>query len=88
MKWGTKLSKTGTPLCLFGYLTRRRGIEYNHGRTKFTCYHACSNDPQGLLFSCQYQNSESRFGWMTYTYFKEDYRRQGPAVPGSRPYEQ
>ena len=25
---------------------------------------------------------------MTYTYFKEDYRRQGPAVPGSRPYEQ
>ena len=25
---------------------------------------------------------------MTYTYFKEDYRRQGPAVPGLRPYEQ
>ncbi len=87
MKWGAKLSKTGTPLCRFGYPTRRRGIEYNHGRTKFACYHACDNDLQGLLFSCEYQNSKSRFGWMTYTYFKEDYRRQGPAVPSSRLYE-
>lgn len=88
MKWGAKLSDTGTPRCLFGYPTRRRGIEYNHGRTKFACYHACADDTQNLLFSCQYQNSKSRFGWMTYTYFKESYRRQGPAVPGSRPYEQ
>jgi hypothetical protein len=87
MKWGAKLGNTGTPLCLFGYPTRRRGIEYNHGRTKFACYHACANDPQNLLFSCEYQNSKSRFGWMTYTYFKESYRRQGPAVPGSRLYK-
>jgi hypothetical protein len=88
MKWGVKLSDTGTPRCLFGYPTRRRGIEYNHGRTKFACYHACADDPQNLLFSCEYQNSKSPFGWMTYTYFKESYRRQGPAVPGSRPYKQ
>jgi hypothetical protein len=87
MKWGRKLSNTGTPLCLFGYPTRRRGIEYNHGRTKFACYHACTDDPQDLLFSCDYENSKSRFGWMTYTYFKDSYRRQGPAVPGSRLYE-
>jgi hypothetical protein len=87
MKWGRKLSNTGTPLCLFGYPTRRRGIEYNHGRTKFACYHVCLKDPQDLLFSCEYQNSKSRFGWMTYTYFKDTYRRQGPAVPGSRLYE-
>ena len=46
MKWGRKLSNTGTPLCLFGYPTCRRGIEYNHGRTKFACYHACADDPQ------------------------------------------
>jgi len=87
MKWGAKLSNTGTPLCFFGYPTRRRGIEYNHGRTKFACHHACASDPQHLLFSCDYRNSESRFGWMTYTYFKEDYRRRGPAVPGSRLYK-
>jgi hypothetical protein len=84
MKWGAKLSNTGTPLCLFGYPTRRRGTEYNHRRTKFASYHACLNDSQGLLFPCNYQNSKSRFGWMTYTYFKDDYRRRGPAVPGSR----
>jgi hypothetical protein len=87
MKWGRKLSNAGTPLCLFGYPTRRRGIEYNHGRTKFACYHACADDPQDLLFSCTYETSKSRFGWMTYTYFKDSYRRQGPAVPGSRLYE-
>ena len=87
MKWGAKLSHRGTPLCLFGYPTRRRGIEYNHRRSKFACHHACLDDPQDLLFSCKYQNSKSRFGWMTYTYFKDDYRRRGPAVPGSRLYE-
>jgi len=87
MKWGPKLSDTGTPRCPFGYPTRRRGIEYNHKRSKFACYHACLDDPQGLLFSCTYQNSKSRFGWMSYTYFKDDYRRQGPAVPGSRLYK-
>ena len=87
MKWGAKLSDTGTPLCPFGYPTRRRGIEYNHQRTKFACHHACRDDPQKLLFSCKYQQSKSRFGWMTYTYFKDDYRRQGPVVPGSRLYD-
>jgi hypothetical protein len=87
MKWGAKLNDTGKPLCLFGYPTRRRGIEYNQRRTKFACCHACEKDPQNLLFSCEYRNSKSRFGWMTYTYFNEDYRRQGPAVPGSRLYE-
>jgi hypothetical protein len=86
MKWGPKLSETGTPLCPFGYSTRRRGIEYHHGRSKFACLHACLDDPQKLLFSCTYQNSKSRFGWMTYTYFKDDYRRQGPAAPTSRLY--
>ena len=88
MKWGANIGKTGTPLCPFGYPTRRKGIEYNRGRTKFACYRVCIKDPQRLLFSCEYQNSENRFGWITHTYFKNDYRRQGPAVPGSRPYEQ
>ena len=88
MKWGTNLSKTGTPLCPFGYPTRRKGIEYNRGRTKFACYRVCVNDPQLMLFSCERQTSENPFGWITHTYFKNDYRRQGPAVPGSRPYQQ
>ncbi len=88
MKWGPHLSETGTPFCPHRYPTRRKGIEYNRGRTKFACYRTCIKDPQRLLFSCEHQNSENRFGWITHTYFKDDYRRQGPAVPGSRPYGQ
>jgi hypothetical protein len=88
MKWGPNLGKTGTPLCPLGYPTRRKGIEYNRGRIKFACYRVCIKDPQRLLFPCEYQNHENQFGWITHTYFKDDHRRQGPAVPGSRPYEQ
>ncbi|MBW2195412.1 MAG: transposase [Deltaproteobacteria bacterium] len=88
MKWGPNLGKTGTPMCSLGYPTRRKGIEYNRGRTKFACYRVCIKDPQRLPFPCEYQNPENRFGWITHTYFKDDYRRQGPAVPGSRLYAQ
>jgi len=88
IKWAPNLGNTGTPLCPFGYPTRRKGIEYNRGRTTFACYRICIKDPQRLLFSCEYQDSENRFGWIIHTHFKDDYRRQGPAVPGSRPYEQ
>ena len=87
MKWGPKLGETGTPLCPFGYPTRRKGIEYKQGRTKFSCHRACIDDPQELIFTCDHLRSKSRFGWMTHTYFKDDFRRKGPAVPGSRLYE-
>ncbi len=80
------LCNAGTPLCPFASPTHRREIEYNHGRTKFACYCTCLDDPHKLLFPCKYQNSESRFGWMTYNYFKGGYRRKGQAVPGSRIY--
>ncbi len=87
MKWGPTLGATDTPLCQFGYPTRRKGIEYNHARTKFACYQACLEDPQELIFTCDHLRAKSQFGWMTYTYFKDDFRRQSPAVPDSRLYE-
>jgi len=87
MKYGTGFSQNGTPLCPFGYPTRRKGIEYKHQRTKFACYHTCRNDQQLMLFQCPYKNSHSQFGWMTYTYFKDSYRKQGPCVPGARAYK-
>lgn len=87
MKWGPKLANTGTPPCPFGYPTRRRGIEYKRRRTKFACHHVCRDDQQTMLFECEHLHSKSQFGWMTYTYFKDDYRRQGPVVPGSRLYQ-
>lgn len=87
IQYGRGFSAKGTPLCPYEYPTRRKGIEYNHERTKFACHHVCMKNPQRLLFKCPYKDSKSRFGWMTYTYFKESYRKQGPAVPGSRVYE-
>lgn len=87
MKYDRGFSPEGTPLCPFGYPTQRKGIEYNHHRTKFACYHVCKKDPQQLLFPCPHKDSQSRFGWMTYTYFKDSYRKQGAAVPGSTIYK-
>jgi hypothetical protein len=87
MQYDPGFSADGTPLCLFGYPTRRKGIEYNHERTKFACYHACKKDPQKTLFECPHKHSKSSFGWMTYTSFKDSYRKRGPAVPGSRVYD-
>ncbi|UCF83019.1 MAG: hypothetical protein JSV50_17825 [Desulfobacteraceae bacterium] len=46
MKWEPNLSDAGTLPFPFGCPTRRRGIGYNHGRTKFSCYYACLDDPQ------------------------------------------
>jgi len=68
MKWEPNLSETGTPLCPFGYPTRRKSIEYKQGRTKFACYHACLKDPQQLIFTCDHLRSKSQFGWMSHTY--------------------
>ena len=87
MKYDPGFNQNGNPLCPFGYPTRRKGIEYNHQRTKFACYHVCQKDQQQLLFKCPYDHSKSPFGWMTRTYFKDSYRKQGPAMPGSRVYE-
>ncbi len=88
MKWGQNLASSGGPLWPFRYPTPRKGIEYNRERTKFACYRICIKDPQRLLFSCEYQDPENRFGWITHTHFEDDYRPQGRTVPGSRPYAQ
>lgn len=87
MKYGAGFSSNGTPLCPFRYPTKRKGIEYNHQRTKFACHRICSEDSQQLLFNCPHKDSKSRFGWMIYTYFKNSYRTQGPCVPGSSVYK-
>lgn len=87
MKWGAGMSNLGAPLCHNGYATKRKGIEYANRRTKFACHRACLKDGQGSLFPCPHKDSGSAFGWTKYTYFRDDYRRFGPAVPGARPYE-
>jgi hypothetical protein len=39
--------------------------------------------PQPLLFSCDYDKEQNRFGYNCCTYFKDGYRKYGPAVPHS-----
>ncbi len=42
----------------------------------WACYNACLEDPQQLIFICDHLHSENLFGCMTYTYFKDDFRRR------------
>jgi hypothetical protein len=39
------------------------------------------------LFSCDYDKEQNRFGYNCYTYFKDGYRKYGPAVPHSMIYK-
>lgn len=86
IKYGKGFSDQGTPLCPLVYPTKRKGIEYKNHRTKYACFHVCKKDPHKSIFPCPYEKSNSRFGWMTHTHFKDSYRKFGPAVPTSRVY--
>jgi hypothetical protein len=77
----------GYPLCLFGYPMRRRGIEYKQKRTKYACFKLCTKSRQPLMFQCDYIKEQYKYGYTTYTYFTEGYRKYGPALPHSLIYK-
>ena len=87
IKYGKGFSDQGTPLCPLVYPTKRKGIEYKHQRTKYACFRVCKKDIHKSIFPCPYEKSKGRFGWMTYTNFKDSYRKFGPAMPTSRVYK-
>lgn len=76
-------TEDGLPKCPFGLSMRRKGVDYRHKRTKYACYKKCLSDKQKPLFSCEYLKAESPFGYMTYTYFEDSYRKFGPVLPTS-----
>lgn len=76
----------GFPLCPYGFSTRRKGIEYNHKRTKYACFKSCKDAKEPILFNCKHLETSHKYGYMTYTYFKDSYRKFGPATPGSMIY--
>ena len=80
-------SNDGYPLCPGGFAMKPKGIEYKHKRTKYACFKICRKSPQPLLFSCDYDKEQNRFGYNCYTYFKNGYRKYGPAVPHSMIYK-
>jgi hypothetical protein len=80
-------TKDGYPLCLGGFAMKPRGIEYKQKRTKYACFKACKKSKQLLLFQCEYIKKQYKFGYSCYTYFKNGYRKYGPAVSHSLIYK-
>jgi len=81
------LTKDGYPLCPGGFAMKPRGIEYKQKRTKYACFKVCKRSKQLLMFPCDYIKEQYKFGYSCYTYFKDGYRKYGPAVPHSLIYK-
>lgn len=64
-----------------------KGIDYKKSRTKYACFKVCRKSKQTLLFSCDYVKEQSKFGYIRYAYFKNGYRKYGPAVSHSLIYK-
>ena len=48
---------------------------------------SATNPNNPLLFSCDYIKEQLKFGYSKYIYFKNGYRKFGPAVPHSLIYK-
>ena len=83
-------NKAGYPLCPFGYAMTRIAIDYKRKRTKFSCRKICQKKPkqQSDLFVCEQSKMNSLNGLVLYTYFRNSYRKFGPAVSGTTIYKQ
>jgi hypothetical protein len=82
-----EFTKDGYPLCLGGFAMKPRGIEYKQKRTKYACFKVCKKSKQRLLFSCEYVKENYKHGYTCRTYFKDGYRKFGPAVAHSQIYK-
>ena len=67
----------GTPLCEFGYPFTKTGVDYKRKRTRYHCKKICQKDTQ-IIFSCSHSE---RGGLVSYTHFRDSYRKYGPATP-------
>jgi hypothetical protein len=85
MVYPKKFTKSGFPLCPFGYVLKKKGIDYQRKRTKYCCGKTCLINPkeQSDLFDCEIVQSNNRNGLVKYTYFKNSYRKFGPALKSS-----
>jgi hypothetical protein len=85
MVYAKQFTKSGLPLCPFGYAMRKKGIDYQRKRTKFCCEKTCVKNPKAQkdFFDCEFLSSKNSHGTAKYTYFKDSYRKYGPALPNS-----
>ncbi len=77
MAYPKGFTKTGYPICPFGYALTRVGIDYKRKRTKYCCRKICSKKPyqQSDLFHCDILDSNNPNGAVVYTRFKDSYRK-------------
>jgi hypothetical protein len=80
-------SEDGFPFCPWGMPMKPRGIEYEHRRTKYACFKACKKEEQPILFPCNYDKEQYKYGYTCYTYFSSGYRKFGPALPHNAIYQ-
>jgi hypothetical protein len=80
-------TKDGYPTCPWGFAMKPRVIDYERKRTRYACFKVCNKSKQPLLFSCDYIKEQYKFGYGLYIYFKNGYRKFGPAVPHSLIYK-
>jgi hypothetical protein len=85
MVYPKQFTKSGLPLCPFGYAMRKKGIDYQRRRTKYCCEKICVKHPKAQkdFFHCQFLSSQNSHGMVKYTCFKDSYRKYGPALPNS-----
>ena len=76
----------GIPLCIWGQRMSRTGIDYKRKRTRYACKKVCQRAEQ-MTFECPFLQSSFANGLIYYTRFKDDYRKYGPAIPGSTIYK-
>jgi hypothetical protein len=80
-------NKDGYPLCPWGFAMKTKVIDYQRKRTRYACFKVCKKSKQPLLFACDYIKEQLKLGYSKYTYFKNGYRKFGPAVPHSLIYK-
>jgi hypothetical protein len=85
MVYPKQFTKSGIPLCPFGYAMQKRVIDYQRKRTKYCCDKICIKNPkaQKNCFECEFLCSQNSHGMVKYTHFKDSYRKYGPALPNS-----
>ena len=83
MVYQKEFNKEGTPLCDFGYPLTKTGVDYKRKRTRYHCKKICQSDTQ-MIFPCP---SFDRGGLTSYTHFRDNYRKFGPATPQTTIYK-
>lgn len=85
MVYSKRFTKLGFPLCPFGYVLRKKSIDYQRKRTKYCCEKIClkQSNLQRDFFNCEIVKNEKHHGLVKYTYFKDSYRKFGSALPSS-----